>query len=112
MRFREGHSKDPSKWPRNLETDLKQLYDGKILAAGSFTITASVATTTVKDYRVGKDSVILLMPLTANAAAALATTYIQTTDISSTNNQFTVNHANNAQTDRDFRYVVLGASLA
>jgi hypothetical protein len=40
------------------------------------------------------------MPMTANAAAALATTYIVPAK-----GQFVITHANNAQADKTFRYV-------
>jgi hypothetical protein len=48
--------------------------------------------------------VILLSPTTANAAAALATTYVSAV----TQGSFTLTHANNAQTDKTFGYVALG----
>lgn len=71
---------------------------------GDVTLTASAATTEVEDTRVSVDSAIVLMPTTVNAAAALATTYI-TTDKGS----FTITHASNSQTDRTFKYAVIGA---
>lgn len=98
-------------WLRNITSALNALLQGKVETNSSLTLTANAATTVITDRKVGKDSVILLMPLTANAATALATTYIQTSDIDPRNNQFTVNHSNNAQTDRDFRYIVLGKTL-
>jgi hypothetical protein len=49
---------------------------------------------------------VFLSPQTANAAAALATTYVQAADI--TKQQFVITHANNAQTDKTFGWVVLG----
>lgn len=93
---------------------IRQVLDGRINSSGSVTLTASAATTVVTDRRVGRDSVILFMPLTANAAAEVGngTMYVQTTDIDPLNNQFTINHANNGQTDRNFRYVILGSELS
>jgi hypothetical protein len=80
--------------------------DGKLNSTGSFTCTASAASTSVTDYRAGLDSVILLMPTTANAAAEIGA---GTIFISARNKQsFTVTHANNSQTDRSFGYVIIG----
>lgn len=76
---------------------------GKTNNRGEVTLTASATSTTVTDPNVGASSTIVLSPLTANAAGALSTTYI-----TAGNGSFEITHANNAQTDRDFRYVVVG----
>jgi hypothetical protein len=47
---------------------------------------------------------VLLMPKTANAAAALASTYVTATAPGT----FTLTHANTASTDRTFGYVNVG----
>lgn len=83
---------------------VNSLRDGKVNSTGSVTLTASSATTTVADLRVGQDSVILFMPTTANAAAAVGGMYVSARG----KQTFTLTHANNAQTDRAFAYVVLG----
>lgn len=99
-------------WLRKIAIGVNDLINGQMNATGTVTLTQSAATTVVKDRRVGRDSVILFMPLTANAAAEIGagTMYVQTTDIAPRSFQFTINHANNAQTDRNFRYVVLGST--
>jgi hypothetical protein len=71
---------------------------------GTVTLTANAASTTLTDYRITASSVISLMPTTANAAGAIATTYIGTTAIGSA----TITHANNAQADKTFRYSIIG----
>jgi len=82
------------------------LRDGKVNSVGSVTLTQSSATTVVTDARVGADSGIFFMPETANAAAEVGAGGMY---VSSVGKQtFTITHANNSQTDRDFRYVVLG----
>ena len=70
--------------------------------SGTVTLTVSAASTTLTDVRITAASVISLMPTTANAATALATTFIGTTAIGSA----TITHANNAQTDKTYRYSV------
>lgn len=77
---------------------------GKLNNRGAVTLTANAASTTLTDEKIGPDSVILLSPMTANAAAAVGTTYFSTPGTGSA----TINHANNAQVDRTFRYVILG----
>lgn len=71
---------------------------------GTVTLTASQASTVVDDDRVGPETVINMMPETLNAAGALSTTYIS----ARTDGKFTISHANNAQTDRDFAYSIVG----
>jgi hypothetical protein len=92
--------------PREISQVVNNLLDGKSNNTGTFTCTASAATTAVTDFRAGKSSIILLMPQTANAAAEVGngTIYVSTRAKQS----FTVTHANNAQTDRTFGYVVIG----
>lgn len=99
--------------PAITETDLRRivqgirdLFFGRSNAVGSFTLTAGVATTVVMAPNCGLGSNITLRPKTANAAAALATTFI--TDINTGFGTFTVNHANNAQVDRTFGYSIQG----
>lgn len=70
----------------------------------SVTLTANAATTTITDSRIERDTMLLLQPTTANAAAALTNVY-QTLP-NTTSGQAVLNHANNAQTDRTF-YVTL-----
>ena len=91
---------------RRIATIVNGILDGRQNNIGSFTLTANVTTTTVTDFRVGVDSVITLMPTTANAAAALGTTYISA--VAPLTNTFTVTHANAATTDRTFKYEVTG----
>lgn len=89
---------------RRVAAELNRLMDGYSDAHGEVTATASAASTVVTDPRAGFECVISFMPLTANAAAEIAngTLYVS----AQTNGTFTVTHANNAQTDRDFRYTI------
>lgn len=95
---------DEARHRRQLALVANNVLNGKINSTGSLTLTANAATTTLSDRRIGANSTILLMPTTANAAGALATTYFT----SFAEGSCTVNHANNAQTDRLYLYVVLG----
>jgi hypothetical protein len=93
----------PKEHLKALSEAVNGILQGKINVTGALTLTANAASTTLTDRRINPDSVIVLMPKTANAAAALATTSIVPGDQTAT-----VTHANNAQTDREFRYAVLG----
>lgn len=68
------------------------------------TLTPGATTTTIRDARIGGTSIIQLCPLTANAAAAIPTTWISTPS----KTVATINHANSAQTDRTFDYLIIG----
>lgn len=82
---------------------INNILRGKINNVGALTLTANAATTTLTDIRIGKDSIVLLQPTSANGAAALTNIYFGTPG----NGTVTVNHANNAQTDRTYRFAVL-----
>lgn len=83
---------------------IQQLAQGRSNACGSFTLTANAASTTVTAQNCAAGSTPLLTPTTANAAAALATTFVGTVS----NGSFVVTHANNAQTDKTFKYAAIG----
>lgn len=79
-----------------------QLVEGRHNAFGSLTLTPAATTTVVSHPNCGLDSVVLLSPRTANAAAAISTTYVSSKSLGG----FTLTHANNAQVDRTFDYTV------
>ena len=83
---------------------IRELFEGRSHATGSLTLVANVGTTTIKHPNFGPTSTIKLMPTTANAATAIATTYVT----SKVPGQFVLTHANNAQTDRIFDYAFQG----
>lgn len=77
---------------------------GKTNNRGEFTLDDGVGTTTLSDEKIGADSVIVLMPMSANAAAALPFLYFDTP----TRGSVDVNHDVSVMTDRTFRYAVIG----
>jgi hypothetical protein len=85
---------------------VRQLMQGRSNAAGSVTLAASAAATTVSAPNCAPTSQVFLFPRTAHAGAELAAggCYISAVG----NGTFTITHANNAQTDRTFAYVCLG----
>jgi hypothetical protein len=83
---------------------ISQLNAGRTRNVGQVTLTDSSATTTVDDPLFESVQKVFFSPLTANAAAELATMYVS----SKAEGQFVITHANNAQTDRDFEYIIVG----
>lgn len=98
------------KWAIQNTNVTNGVLNGKTNNTGSVTLDANSATTTVTEAsgRIGPDTVILFMPTTANAAteAGAGSIYVSSRNVAS--NTFTITHANNAQTDRAFKYVLIG----
>lgn len=93
---------DEEEHRRKIAEVANQAVQGKTLNVSTVTLTANSATTTLDDTRIGVSSFIGLSPTTANAAAEQW--YIS----SQTSMQATITHANNAQADRTFVYVIIG----
>jgi hypothetical protein len=91
---------------RRLAIAINGLLNGKHNAFGSVTLTASSATTTLQDQRIGANTVLHFTPTTANAAAGLAVLY--QTYPNTTKKQSTLNHANNSESDRTYVYSLHG----
>lgn len=85
---------------------VNEVVDGRHNAANTVTLTPGATTTVVSHPNCSLDCQPMLSARTANAAAAVATTYIKQVDI--LQGQFTITHANNAQVDRTFGYTVTG----
>jgi hypothetical protein len=85
---------------------INEIMEGATNAFGTLTLTANAASTTVTDPNFRASQYVMLIPLTANAAAALATTYQNRTGLA--NGSFVLAHANNAQTDKTFAYMRFG----
>ena len=90
---------------RKLAQVANRAANGKTNNTGTVTLAASTTTTTVTDSRIGEDTVVLLSPLTANAAAAIGTTYISTTTAGTS---FVLTHASDANVDKTFGYILVG----
>ncbi len=101
-------------YPHKTETSLgaivqsiRELWEGRSNAVGSFTLAVAPATTTtVNALNCGERSVPLLTPTTANAGAAIAAGNVYVSAV--TNGSFVVTHPSSAQTDRAFSYAIAG----
>lgn len=105
----------PTQSVSELAAYLRRLYDalrplrmGKTENVGEVTLTANAASSTISDIRISKQSVISFLPRTANAAAELANGTMYILKANQTTGSAVVTHANNAQTDREFLYSVVG----
>ena len=95
---------NPEEHRRKLAEAANLALQGKTLNVNSVTLTQNQTTTTITDERIGTESCLPFMPTTANAAAAVSTTYVSARGKGTA----TLTHANNAQTDRTFVYAVIG----
>jgi len=102
----------PSQWHnvndflRKVSLAVNNILRGKTNNTGSVTLTESTATTTLTDIRIGINSVVVLQPTTANASAEIGAGTIYFNDPG--DGTVVINHANNAQTDRTFKYAIIG----
>jgi hypothetical protein len=85
---------------------VKQLAQGRSNATGTVTLTANAATTTVSDVNCASTSGVWFTPSTANASAEIGNGTMRLSAVA--NGSFTITHANNAQVDRTFYYVIQG----
>ena len=85
-------------------TTLNEMLKGRANNVGSVTLTPSVTTTTIVDIRVKQTMTAVLIPRTANAAAAMANVYISAV----ADGSITLTHASTATVDRTFDYVLHG----
>lgn len=97
-------SEDHTAWLRQITEVVNNLLNGKINNNGTVTLTASSATSTLTDSRIGANSVIHLMPTTINAAGEIPNIYFGTFAKGSC----VITHPNNAKSDRTFSYTVTG----
>ena len=88
--------------PREVAEVTNGIMNGKTNNTGSVTLRASNTTTTITDERLGFDSIILLSPLSANAAAQ--TPYIST----KAKGSVVITHTSTAHTDLNFDYIIVG----
>lgn len=109
----DGYSDNYPRLLQSIVRTVRGIMQGKTNNAYSVTLTANSATTvvSVSQNDIGPYSTILFMPLTANAATEFGAGTMYVSSITANPNgtsSFTITHVNNAQTDRDFRYVIIG----
>ena len=88
--------------PRAVAEVTNNAMNGKTNNTGNITLSASSTTTTLNDERLGFDSVVLLSPLTANAAAQ--SPYIA----SHAKGSAVIAHTSVGHADLLFAYIIVG----
>lgn len=92
--------------PQRIVDSIRQLTEGRGNNIGNVTLRAGFTTTPVDFENCSKSCRIFLFPQTANAAAAVPTTYILAADIQQ--GSFTITHANAGSVDRTFSFLCIG----
>lgn len=90
--------------PRRLADVVNELLRGRVNSTGEVTLASGAVQTSVNHNGVSANSVVILMPKTASAAASLGNVYIVPL-----NDGFDIHHDTSLDVDRSFGYVVLGA---
>lgn len=91
---------------KNVIRSIQQLSAGRSNAVGTVTLRASATSTTVSDPNCASGTTPILTPTTADAAAALATTFIPAATV--VNGSFVIDHASAVSVDRTFLYALHG----
>jgi hypothetical protein len=106
-----GSAVDIQEHLKRIARSLNGVLQGKLNATTTLTLTANAATTTITDARITPNSYINFMPTTANAAAVQGSIYVTNRVGSSgsvVNGTATINHTNDANTDKTFTVLIIG----
>lgn len=97
-----------NEWVKDTADIITAMQRGRSNASGTLTLTANAASTTLTDARIAADSAVILIPATANAAAEIGAGTLYVSETGRVNGSVVISHANNAQTDRTYRYAIIG----
>ena len=89
---------------RLISNTVNNTLDGKLNSTGDVTLRASQTTTTLTDARLGGNSIILFMPITANGRTGLNGMYVSARAEGSA----TLTHASSSNADQNLSYCVIG----
>ncbi len=92
---------------RQLAQSSTRMLQGKLNATGTVTLLANVPLTPLRDARLSPESFVRFDPLTAHANTEQTNGTMIVLEANRQEGQWLITHANNAQTDRKFRFVVL-----
>ena len=95
---------DDRLWSQRVASALQGAASGKLNTVGTATLINGGVSTTVSDQRCSPNSVVMLMPTSANAQTALAQYSVRTI----TNGAFTITHVLTATGDCTLGYAILG----
>ena len=80
------------------------IMNGKTNNTGTITLNSSSTSTTLTDARISAESVIIMTPMSLNAAKEFGTCYIS----ARTNGSATISHQNTGHADLNYTYIVVG----
>ena len=87
------------------ERTINELLKGRANNVGEVTLTANDTSTTISDIRVRLTMTAVLIPRTANAAAAMTNVFISAV----ADGSIILTHSNTATVDRTFDYILHGS---
>lgn len=87
------------------ERTINEILKGRANNVGEVTLTENATSTTISDIRIRLTMTAVLIPRTANAAAAMTNVYISAV----ADGSITLTHSNTATVDRTFDYVLHGS---
>jgi hypothetical protein len=91
----------------NISDSLRRIFNGHINVTGTFSPSAAATTTTVNYRNIGKNSILVLAPLTAEAAAMLPKFY--EVSASRTNSSAVFGHPNfSSVTNLTYMLLIIG----
>ena len=97
-------------WITQLAYVINGILKGKTNNIGRCVLSINSDTTTISlpEGLIGKDTMVILIPLTAAAATEFGAGTLYVSDRDPVNKQFTITHVNAATTGRQFGYVLIG----
>lgn len=87
------------------ERTINEMLRGRANNVGEVTLTENATSTTIDDIRIRLTMTAVLIPRTANAAAAMTNVYISAV----ADGSITLTHSNTATVDRTFDYILHGS---
>lgn len=99
---------DEKEHRRQMAVKINSVNQGHFNCTNELTLTASAASTTLIDARISPFSFIGLMPVTAHAAQEISGGTLYIPESTMLNGSAVIQHANNSQTDRNFRVGIFG----
>lgn len=99
---------DWRQWGRLIVRAIFGIMQGRTNNVVEVTLTENAASTAVTDARIGVNTALIPVPVTANAAAEIGAGTMYVSNTNRVNGSATITHANNSQTDRTFKFILVG----
>lgn len=90
--------------PRTVAEIVNNIMDGKTNNTGTIKLTSGATSTILYDARISAESVIIMTPMSSNAAKEFGSAYIS----ARSNGQATITHQNTGHADLNYTYAIVG----